>query len=160
MNDQQFQEFIGTAMQELQAKQVQLQSEFSIGEWPRWELDQESEQIYFLDESGKIAVQASFIFIGSYAPKSDSWKWGWSNQSITPSLREKALPLKRLKEVTGFDLFGFEGTFDVDEPMAWELAAMSVQLLNAEGCYRAPSDDGGPKSFLALRGVQILNQRQ
>ena len=158
MNDKEFQEFIDSAMAELKDKQQNLQSNFKLGDWSRWELDQDTEQISFYDDEGNIALTASFRFIGSYAPKSDSWKWGWSNQSITPSLREKSIPLKKLKEITGFDLFGFEGTFDVDEPMAWELAAMATQILGADGCYRAPSSDDGPKSFLALSDLRLSSR--
>jgi hypothetical protein len=150
LNDQEFQAFIDQAMAELQAKQQALQDDFKLGEWPRWALDQETETLTFFDENDRVALEGSFIHIGSYSPKSDSWKWGWSNHSISLALREKALPLKRLKAITGFELFEFEGTFEVDEQMAWELAAMAVQLFNSVGCYRAPSADDGPRSFLAI----------
>jgi hypothetical protein len=157
LNDHEFQAFIDQAMAELKAKQQALQDDFNLGEWPRWEFDQEAETLTFFDENDRPALKGSFIFIGSYSPNSESWKWSWSNQSISEALREKALPLKRLKAITGFDLFEFEGTFEVDEQMAWELAAMAVQQLRSVGCYRAPDADDGPRSFLAiteLRNVQ------
>jgi hypothetical protein len=31
-----------------------------------------------------------------------------------------------------------QGTFEANEPMAWELAAMAVAHLSAAGCYRGP----------------------
>jgi hypothetical protein len=154
LNDQEFQAFTKNAMAELQAKQQSLQDDFNLGEWPRWALDQETELLQFFDENDRVALEGSFMHIGSYSPKSESWKWAWSNQSVSPTLREKALPLKQLKAITGFELFEFEGTFEVDEYMAWELAAMAVQLLGAVGCYRAPSADDGPTSFLAIKELR------
>ena len=54
-------------------------------------------------------------------------------------LREKAESLKGLFDLTGMNIFQMP-TFEADEEMAWELAAMSVRYLESLGCYRMPMD--------------------
>lgn len=156
MTEEQFQSFIESSMAELQSKQNHLQEAFLLGEWPRWWFDQEREVIQFLDEHNSVAVEADTINIGSFAPSSNSWKWAWSNQSVLPALREKSERIKQLSDVTGIELFSFENPFDADEHMAWELAAMAVKQLQAEGLYRAPSSNG-PHIFLALTAVRKVS---
>ena len=87
---------------------------------------------------------------------SSTWLWAWANVTTLPRQREKAAKLKELGGLTGFALFDDADTFEVDEPMAWELAAVSVKHLGARGCYRAPSSDGSNFGFLALINLQTV----
>ena len=156
MTDEEFGELLSSAMAYLQERRSRLESAYDIGNLPRWWFDQEKEQLQFLDDAGNVLVEAAVVPIGSYAPKSNTWKWSWSNESILPSLREKAIPLKQLEAITGFELFSSEGSFEADEHMAWGLAALSVTHLKADGCYRAPSSNG-PQTFLAITSLrQVL----
>lgn len=154
MTDKEFGELLSSAMEQLQERQQRLEDTYGIGRLPRWWFDQEKEQLQFLDDAGNALLEAAVIPIGSHAPQSDSWKWSWSNESILPSLREKAMPLKQLEATTGFELFSFEEAFEADEYMAWELAALSVMHLKAEGCYRAPSSNNGSHTFLAITSLR------
>jgi hypothetical protein len=149
MTDNEFGELLASANEELREKQSRLNIEYCLGDHPRWWFNQETEKLQFLDGSGNVVVEADVIDIGSYSPNSNTWKWAWGNDSVLPALREKALPLKELEEITGFSLFGAEQTFEADEAMAWELTALAVKHLQAPGCYRAPSSNG-LHTFLAI----------
>lgn len=158
MADHDFEHLLETAMQELMAKQEGLQRDFGLGDMARWWLDQPSGTIQFFDEQDRLAVEARILNIGSFAPKTDTWKWAWSNPTVEPGLREKALQLKALEGITGIALFASEEAFPVgDEGMAWELAAIAVHHLKAVGCYRAPSGNDGPVVYLALTSVNRVN---
>ncbi|MDD1620774.1 MAG: hypothetical protein LUQ11_04785 [Methylococcaceae bacterium] len=157
MTDEQFGKLLDEANSELREKQSRLQSDYGIGTLPRWWFDQETEKLQFLDDAGNCMLDGDIIDIGSYSPTSSTWKWAWSNESVLPLLREKALPLRELETITGFTLFGSDGAFKVDEPMAWELVALSVKHLNAIGCYRAPKNNG-PHTFLAIMKLNKVFQ--
>jgi hypothetical protein len=69
-------------------------------------------------------------------------------------MREQALPLKQLQQMTGKDLFGCPHPFPLEELAAWQLAAISVRHLSALGCYGARIDDGRLVVFLAYVNVE------
>jgi len=95
------------------------------------------------------------IEIGTYSPPTQSWQWGWSNDSVTPGMRQQALPLKQLQRITGKHYFGSEGPFAADEVFARQLAAISVRHLSALGCYRARIHDGRLFVFLAYVNIHV-----
>lgn len=155
MTDEEFDTFLATASAELRDKQSRLAQIYGLGEMKRWWFEQAAEQLQFFDGNDKLVLLAKVVDIGSYSPKSNTWKWAWGNPSVLPDLRKKALSLRELEAVTGFDLFGLENAFAIDgEGMAWELAAISIRHLDAIGCYRSPSSSGnGPTSFLAIMEI-------
>lgn len=63
--------------------------------------------------------------------------WGWANESFTNEIREEGDVLKGLKRLTGYGVFEKQG-FECDENMAYEVAAMAVNYLNALGMYKIP----------------------
>ena len=155
MTDAEFEAFLVSAMDELKAKQDVLEKQYGLGHARRWWFEQTTEKLQFFDESNRVTAEADVIAVGSYSPKSNTWKWAWSNDAVLPVLRQKAGKLTELKAVTGMELFGKADTFRVEnESMAWELAAMSVRHLSALGCYRAPSSSGGPTTFLAITAIR------
>jgi hypothetical protein len=157
MDDQQFNALLGRAVQELREKQQLLDEEYDLGKYSRWWFDQETATLEFYDAQDKVGLVADLVDIGSYSTRSGTWKWGWSNESVLPSLRQHAEKLKELRAITGMDLFGWEDPFKVDAESAWELAAIAVMHLSALGCYRAPTSDGELLMFLALSALHIAN---
>jgi hypothetical protein len=54
-------------------------------------------------------------------------------------------------------VFDHAHAFEIqNESMAWDLAALAVFHLASVGCYRAPSESGGPTVFLALQSVRAF----
>jgi hypothetical protein len=158
MSEDTFEVLLETAMAELVNKQEALQRQYGLGDMARWWLDQDTATLGFFDEQNRKVVEARILNIGSYAPKRSSWKWAWSNPTVAEELRERALPLKELQAISGIDLFGNEEAFSIeDEAMAWELAAIAVQHLNALGCYRAPSPPDGPTIYLAITDLKRIS---
>jgi len=157
MTEAEFKSFLAEAYAELCQKQDALQAEYFIGTFSRWWFEQETAKLQFL-ESGIVAVEADFIPIGSYSPRSKTWKWAWGNEHVLPPLRRRAEMLKDLESITGLALFGRADPFEVDETMAWELAALAVMHLDARGCYRALSADDGLHSFLAITDIRKMLQ--
>lgn len=154
MEDAEFDSFVASARAEFEAKQDELTRCYGFGTFERWSLDLESQKLRFSNSAGAPAVEADVIAIGSFSSRSSSWKWGWSSEQLPASARERALPLKELAAVTGFDLFANPAAFQVaDEEMAWELTAMAVRHLGALGAYRAPSAGKPLVTFVAVVAV-------
>lgn len=156
MTNDEFQIFVETANAELRKKQTILANDYGIGSAGRWWFEQTTGNLQFFDASDNLRVETDVIDIGSYSPKSNSWKWAWSNDSVLSRLRQRAEKLKELEAITGIEIFGYENSFTVeDESMAWELTAMSIKHLGAVGCYRCPSSKpGGPNIFLAIMSIK------
>ncbi|WP_205904665.1 DUF6882 domain-containing protein [Diaphorobacter sp. HDW4A] len=156
MSAAEFESFIDSAVAELSRKQDALISEHGFGSFARWFFDQANEKIEMFDEDDRKLFEADVIDIGSYARNSSTWKWAWSNESVLPALREKSAALKVLERTTGRRLFIVPEAFKLDEEcMAWELAALGVQLLSAMGVYRAPDSAGRLNTFLAVTAVRL-----
>ena len=154
MDDDDFAVFVNSAVRELDQKEKSLEEKYKFDLSARWMFEPDPPTLKFFDKNDKLHLTCDVIEIGSYAPPTQSWIWGWSNESITPKMREQALPLKQLQQITGKDYFGFGGPFSADEIMAWQLAAISVRHLCALGCYPAKYRDGRLIVFLAYVNVR------
>lgn len=139
MEDDEFESFIDTSIDNLEAKQSNLEEKYGLGYFDRYDLDVENEVITFSSSSGK-RLKATFIPIGTFSPDKSSWMWAWNNQAFTDSLRAKSEKLQSLSDLTGFEMFT-NPTAEVDENMAWEMVAMSIHILESQGVYRAPAND-------------------
>ncbi len=149
MNDDEFQKFMDTTYDEMELKQHSLQKEFGLGNYERYDLYPENQEIIFSSNS-EIVIKANFIPIGTFATSNNSWMWGWNNSAFSNTLREKSEKLKVLAEITGFEIF-CNPEVEIEEDMAWEMAAMSVHVLDAQGLYRAPAN--GLLYFYAIYNV-------
>jgi hypothetical protein len=147
LTDEEFEEFLHSAVHELQEKQDELMESEGISTYSRYWFDQGQASLDFKDDSGTTGVRALVVPVGSWSPKSNTWKWAWCNESILPALRERSSSLRALASVTGHAIFETE-TFEADEPMAWELTAIAVRHLGAKGAYRAPGKNSN--LFLAI----------
>lgn len=157
MTDAEFDQLTATATAELRDKQARLRATFDLAHLPRWRFDQGAEALLFEDEHGHLIVAADVIPMGSLATNGGQWKWAWCNPSITPLLRDRALPLKGLAALTGIAAFASETPLQIDETLAWDLAALGVQRLQAQGCFCAPLGQG-VQSYLALMDVRKVVQ--
>ena len=90
MTDEEFEDFFikshGRAKQKAGLPKV----EYALGTWSRWWFDQTTEKLQFFDKSDNLVIEADVLDIGSYSPKSITWKWAWGNTSVLPGLRKKA----------------------------------------------------------------------
>lgn len=154
MTDAEFDVFLGSAHQELAAKQEKLMTDYGLGSHKRWMYETENSFIQFFDEQDKLVLQADIIDIGSYSPVQKTWKWAWAYDSITPQNKLASEQLKELEEVTDLVVFGAGEPVEADEYMSWDLAAMSVKFLEARGCYRAFSSKRNVYMFFAITQLQ------
>jgi len=155
MTRTEFQAFIGAANDELRRKQNAMRDEHGFGTFASWWITENGDILQFFNESDRLALEASFIVVGTYAPADNTWKWAWSDASIDLPVQERVAKLKELEGITGIRMFGRGDAFEINgEPMAWELTAMAVKHLGALGCYMLPAASGEPASFLAITAIR------
>ena len=147
-----FAKLVAEAMAYLQAKQAELNAEFRIGEYERYDWDQETGQLVFSD-GGRARVAAQIQFVGSVSTVSNTWLWAWANDSYEETIRAG---VRRVRQ------FGTEHRFlrlasarwQADEVDGWEMTAVAAFLLQAQGAYRSPGDRG--PAFMILNDVRFV----
>ena len=73
-----FEALIKTAQAYLRECQPELNKEYRLDYWPRYDWYQESRQLVF-SENGVAKVAADIQFVGSISTQSDTWLWAWAN---------------------------------------------------------------------------------
>ena len=136
MTDQEFDVLLKGALEELKGKQHYLESEFGLGRYAGFTIDYEKEELQFTSD-GQPPLSFEFTAVGSHVSEKNIWRWSWANESLPESVRKKASGVKRLFDLTGFDLFR-QADASVDEAMAWEFVALSCKILSAMGAYSMP----------------------
>ena len=140
------------AVQELNAKNGRLSTEFKIGAWPRFDYDIQAGTLTFSDR-GVAKVIAEIQVAGSTSFKAGNWFWAWANAQIPPARSSDAALVRAFGEEHGIAELTYETVRDPDlETLGWEMAAVMVRVTNALGAYRPPRTEGG-SLFLTLKSV-------
>ncbi len=155
-----FDDFVSIAMTDLETRQQRLRAEFDLDGWATWWYRKETGKLEFENEQSQVMVQADVMFIGSYSRNSGTWKWAWCNEHLSPEERSKADDIRLFAEVTGFPVFDIDEPIEVDEETAWQLSAMVVMIMNAEGLYCGPNKDGQNLFFMAMNNVRRLSDEE
>tara|TARA_R110002094_G_scaffold135980_2_gene127708 strand:- start:814 stop:1278 length:465 start_codon:yes stop_codon:yes gene_type:complete len=140
MDESEFEAFVARSVNDLNAKQARLSTEYGLGTWTDYRLDLAARRLSFLDQAGVVVWDAQITPIGTFRRSDSTWQWFWAIPSLPEDVRAASEALQSLEQVTGFDLFSLPA-MEADEGMPWELAAMSVRSLDAMGCYHAASGD-------------------
>ena len=137
MTERELQEYADRCGGELDRKQKSLRETYGLGGHGEYYLDQDKRELRFEKDGSPVSLFTVTV-IGSLAPVSKNWLWGWANESLGANIREDSSRLKGLQEKTGFDIFS-AGTFRADGNLAREISALAVDYLNAAGVYRVPA---------------------
>lgn len=148
--------YIAASMQGLRIQTEAHHNTWGIGEAERWNVDQDSGQIWWTFADGRVATAAVQI-IGTYNPQNNSFLWAWDHPSVVPALREHAGLVKAFGQQHGIDKYTM-GMVNVTENEAWEFVAVANRLANANGGYRA--DAGGPLVFMTYGTISLQTKPQ
>jgi hypothetical protein len=154
MTDQEFDIYHEEALDEFEVKQGNLQDKYGLGKYERYLVDFETSKIQFLD-GDIVKFEATFTVVGSHVPEKNHWKWAWANEVYPEWVRQKSESIKRLFEMTGYDVFK-NATVSADTDMAWEFLALACRLLAAPGGYTVSSRN--VKAYLAFEQVGLVAQ--
>lgn len=144
-----FEEFIEEAQEYLRARQAELDAEYRLGNWPRYDWDQETRQLLF-SEAEVTKVIAEVQFVGSISTVSDTWLWSWANDSVDPQLSASMSAVRRYGEEHGFEHL-VSKKWHAHQVDGWEMTSIAAFILKARGAYRTPKDTGF--TFMVMTNV-------
>jgi hypothetical protein len=135
-----FEELIEEAQVYLRTRQAELDTEYRLAQWPRYDWDQETRQLKF-SENGVPKVVADIQFVGSISTESDTWLWAWANDTVDPPLSSTMRVVREYGEKHGFDHLTSK-KWHAHEIDGWEMTSIAAYLLKARGAYRTPKESG------------------
>ncbi len=149
MTDEEFDQYLDDACTEHDEKYAQLINEFGIGSHDNFVVEYENQSLLFFEKERPV-VKCKIVPVATHIPTKNSLVWFWSNKNLPEQVRNFGTPIKKLYELTGYDLFN-NPSVECDEDMAWEIAAMACKCLNGKGVYRIPQ--GNIHSYVVLTSV-------
>jgi hypothetical protein len=150
MTEAEFYELVDKSREYLGACQRRLQTEFKLESYPRFDWSQDTGQLVFSDATGTARLVADFQFVGTLSTSPQTWRWAWANDSLLPAVTQAVLEVKRFGQMHELPPL-LQEEWEAVEADGWDMTALAVNLLQAEGAYRAPGANG--LSFLALTRV-------
>ncbi|MBR8191691.1 hypothetical protein KDX05_21835 [Burkholderia vietnamiensis] len=150
MKDEEFDAFLERALVELGAKQTALSDSFGIGGNERFVVDYSSRLLTFF--VGEAPTAEAFILpLGTHSLDKQRFRWSWSDEGLPMDVRDASRKTEALYDLTGFEIFS-QATFQCDQTMAWEIAALSCSALAADGAYRIPN--GSNQHYVLILSVR------
>lgn len=139
-DSKEFSRLVRKAVSFLEKRQARLWKKFRIGEYERFDWDQETGQLVF-SHGGKPRVIVDIVFVGSVSTRSNTWLWSWANDSYLENVKSRMREVRR---------YGAEhrllklaaAHWSATEHDGWEMTAVASLLLDAVGAYRSPSERG------------------
>jgi hypothetical protein len=147
MTPDDYERWTGKARERLQAGMEAAAERFGLGSHERYEIDLEAVTIRFFDANDVEQVRADIQVAGSWAPHSQTWMWGWENDSVPEAAVSRLAPIAeagRTNDIAALQAYVSE----CDEAGAWSLAALAADIVDADCVYRTGSDRN--RAFLLL----------
>ena len=108
MRSDDWKDLLGQSIEYLDSRQEWCKREFRLSEYERYFWDQENGTIVFSDE-GIPKVEATIQFVGTFSSNSDTWLWGWANESFLDDLTSDVLSVREFGRKHGFSQLTEEG---------------------------------------------------
>lgn len=150
MTDEEFDQYLDEAFEEMDGKHEHLINEYGIGDHSDFVVDYASRSLIF-SEHGKPVVEARILPLATHDPAQNNLVWFWSDPDVPEAIRTQGAAVKKLFEITGADFF-VTNNVECGETMLWELAALACKGLDSQGVYRVPHD--GLNSYVLIEHIQ------
>jgi hypothetical protein len=131
---------IAVSSVELTAKNIAAADRWGIGTASSWSADLAAGTLTFVFPDRGITAPVQFL--GSYAPDSRTWLWGWANEAMPAHVTTAASTARdygiqhRISALTNPKMV-------LPEPsLADDLASLPVELADLAGLYHGPGSNG------------------
>jgi len=152
MNDTDYNILMRKATEFIRLQNDRIWSKWSLGEFPRFDWDQEQGIIIF-GGVGKDRIIADIQFIGSWSESAGTWMWAWGNDTISEPMKRAVLEVRTFGSVN--DLIELtDPVWSGPIEAAWDMASLSSYILQSEMIYRAPDSKSTNYSFLSLQNFR------
>ena len=147
MNTDDYNAWADAARRRTEQKTEVAQRDFGLGTYARYETDLAAATIRFFDANDVEQARADIQVAGSWSPNSETWMWGWENESVPDAATTRLGAVRDAGQARGVDAL-LAHVQDCDEYGAWALASLAADIVGAQCLYRT----GGARnqSFLLL----------
>ena len=128
-------------MRQLITLNADLEQQFSLGHWERWDYDAFAGTITFSEE-GTPKIIADVQVVGTTSNKSNNWLWGWANQSVPVSVSAVIQKVREFGLAESLPVL-IEPYWPDEECHGWDMTAVATRVLTGRGGYRTPRSGGG-----------------
>lgn len=149
-SETEYEQYLEEAYAQLQLRQDKLIQEYRLSTWERFDWNQDSQELVFSDQ-GQPKVIAKIQFVGSFSNRSNTWRWAWANDSVVPGMKQDVARVKALGEQRGWKRL-VTPQWDADEQDGWNMTAVAAHVLDAQGAYRTPDEDGF--TFMIIKDIR------
>ncbi len=157
LSDEAFDELMNAAVAEITVKQERLARQYGFDQALGPAYSDETQTLHLFDAADRPIAEADVVEIAYYNAQARAWLWSWAKPDVAAGARARSETLKALTEATGAPVFSAARAVRLpDEAMAWRLAAMAAQHLQAMGVHRLAMPDGSQMAFLAIMSVRDL----
>ncbi len=146
LNTTDYDNFAEKCVEDLKQLQDKFDKDYNISVYENWFYNQATGLLTF--STGDNEINFSYVDIGSFSEKSNTWKWSWDNEHTLDNVKSKAELIKEFGQNSNFSKLT-TGFFESNEVEAWEFAAIAAKLVNGLGVYR-PVNDNQLKIFLVV----------
>jgi len=137
-SDHEFDLFVHPLVHESMAKNEACNQQFKVGEWPRWDYDDEQSTLTF-SKDGRLQVLAEVAIVGT--TEGGQWQWSWANGNVPSERRALIDQVRAFGERNGWTKLTAQ-FLDGDEYTGWEMTSGAAHILDAKGSYRFPTEHG------------------
>ena len=100
---------------------------------------------------------ADVEFVGTLSTAGKTWKWAWANFSLLEQVRSRIVAVRDHGEAYDYPHL-LVPMWRAEEPDGWHMAGVAVEILGAQGAYRAPNDHGF--TFMAMMNVRHAESKK
>ena len=147
-----YETFSHEATDYLKARIENAKAQFGIGSFPRYEYDLFRGEIWW-SEVGNPKVRGRVTVVGTISTKSNTWLWSWANPHFSDAIVGDIDKVRALGEAEAITKLT-EEKWEAEEVDGWEMTAIAARLLEAEGAYRSPGENGF--LFLLYDGLEQI----
>ncbi|HEY6463508.1 MAG TPA: hypothetical protein VIY73_25245 [Polyangiaceae bacterium] len=135
---------------ELDARNADLEEQFALRSYDRYDVDLEEESIVF-SAAGSPRIVARANLIATLSDASRAWAWGGYNKHLSERVRAASAAL--VDSILERDMWEISTpVLPADAGTAWVLAALVCDRAGGQGVFRTPAENG--VAFLLLRDVR------
>ena len=139
-DDSEYNDLLRECMSEVEEKNQALAKEYGLGSFEQWDINQEVGELVF-SSRGVPKLLCEVVILGSYSNVSETWLWGWANQSLLENLTKDTFKVKEYGQKLGVsDLIDSKTV--VTETEAWALGSYACRILDGKGLYKGPTGNG------------------
>ena len=141
------------SLETILARQFASDAKWHRERFDQWSCDQEKGTLTFNNADGS-GVVADVQILGSYAPDSESWEWGWNNPSVNTDIARDSQTAREFGEANGYAPLT-NGILRVTPDESRLLIAVAAVTAGVEGVYWAQS--GTYAIAMGYRNVRPLD---